>query len=100
MPAKPYSFVGGHHVPEPIGAFGAVDVVLQGLQSLIPSPGGTTSLSPSVRPHLRIGFNMFPAAGYRNCRNAALPKETFQSSKFPLILQFLLGSIKINKFVR
>ena len=27
-PANPYSFVGGHHVPEPIRAFGAVDVVL------------------------------------------------------------------------
>lgn len=48
-------------------AFGAVDVVLQGPQILILSSGGTTSLSPSVRPHLRIGFNMFPAAGYRNC---------------------------------
>ena len=47
-PAKPYSFVGGHHVPELVRAFGAVDVVLQGPQSLIPSSGGTTSLSPSV----------------------------------------------------
>ena len=47
-PAKPYSFVERHHVPEPIRTFGAVDVVLQGPQSLIPSSGGTTSLSPSV----------------------------------------------------
>ena len=38
----------GHHVPEPVRAFGAADVVLQGPQILIPSLGGTTSLSPSV----------------------------------------------------
>ena len=41
-PANPYSFVERHHVPEPIRAFGAVDVVLQGPQNLIPSSGGTT----------------------------------------------------------
>ena len=47
-PAKPYSFVGGHHVPEPVRAFGAVDVVLHAPQILIPSSRGTTSLSPTV----------------------------------------------------
>ena len=47
-PANPYFFVGRHHVPESIRASGASDVVLQGPEILIPSSGGTTSLSPSV----------------------------------------------------
>jgi len=47
-PANPYSFVERHHVPEPIRTFGAVDVVLQGPQTLFLSSGSTTSLSPSV----------------------------------------------------
>ena len=44
-PGNPYSFVGRHHVPESIRASGASDVVLQGPEILIPSSGGTTSLS-------------------------------------------------------
>ena len=52
--ANPYSFVGRHHVPEPIRAFGAADVVLQGPQILIPSSGGTTSLCPSESPAHRL----------------------------------------------
>lgn len=47
-PANPYFFVGRHHVPGSVRTFGALDVVLQGSQTLILSSGGTTSLSPSV----------------------------------------------------
>ena len=50
LPAKPYSFVHGHHVSRAQQAFGNADVVLHSPQSLIPSSTGTTSLGPSGPP--------------------------------------------------
>ena len=47
LPASPYSFVAGHHVPRAQRAFGEPDVVPHSLQSLISSSGGTTSTRPS-----------------------------------------------------
>ena len=52
-PANPYSFVGRHHAARLVRPFGAADVVLQDPQILIPSSGGTTSLSPSEPPASR-----------------------------------------------
>ena len=48
-PAKPYSFVGRHHAARFGRPFGAVDVVLQGPQNLIPSSGGTTPPASALR---------------------------------------------------
>ena len=49
-PAKPYSFVRGHHVPRARPVFGNADVVLHDPQSLVLSSRGTTSLGPSGPP--------------------------------------------------
>ena len=49
-PASPYSFVEGHHVPRSGWAAALTDVVLHSPKSLIPSSGGTTSLSPDGPP--------------------------------------------------
>ena len=46
-PAKPYSFVAGHHVAGAGRAFGELDVVPHTRQSLNHSLRGTTSLVPS-----------------------------------------------------
>ena len=43
LPASPYSFVRGHHVPRAQPASGEPDVVLHSPLALIPSSGGTTS---------------------------------------------------------
>ena len=43
LPASPYSFVDGHHVPQARWAFGDPDVVLHRPLALIPSSTGTTS---------------------------------------------------------
>ena len=45
-PANPYSFVRRHHVYRSGWAFGGWDVVLHCPQTLIPSSGSTTSVSP------------------------------------------------------
>ena len=47
LPAKPCSFVAGHHVAGAGGCFGGMDVVLHSPQSLILSLRGTTSLEPA-----------------------------------------------------
>ena len=47
LPAKPYSFVAGHHVIGAGRCYGGMDVVLHSPQSLILSPRGTTSLEPA-----------------------------------------------------
>ena len=47
--ANPYSFVGRHHVLEPIRAFGAADVVFHTPQILILSSGGTTPFASDLR---------------------------------------------------
>ena len=46
LPAKPYSFVAGHHVIGAGGVFGGLDVVPHLPQSLDLSSRGTTSLGP------------------------------------------------------
>ena len=45
-PAKPYSFVAGHHVIGAVRSFGGMDVVPHTRQSLDLSSRGTTSLGP------------------------------------------------------
>ena len=50
LPAIPYSFVQGYHVPRAQRASGRPDVVPRSPQSLIPSSRGTTSLGPSGPP--------------------------------------------------
>ena len=50
LPAKPCSFVNGHHVFGTKGAAGEPDVVLQSPQSLALSSTGTTSLGPKAPP--------------------------------------------------
>ena len=50
LPAKPCSFVDGHHVFGAKGAAGEPDVVLQSPQSLALSSTGTTSLGPKALP--------------------------------------------------
>ena len=47
LPAKPYSFVAGHHVIGDVRCFGGMDVVPHTRQSLILSSWGTTSLVPA-----------------------------------------------------
>ena len=49
LPAKPCSFVVGHHVIGAGRCYGGKDVVLHSPQSLILSPRGTTSLPPKGR---------------------------------------------------
>ena len=50
LPAKPCSFVDGHHVFGAKGAASEPDVVLQSPQSLALSSTGTTSLGPKAPP--------------------------------------------------
>ena len=50
LPAKPCSFVDGHHVFETKGAAGEPDVVLHSPQNLALSSTGTTSLGPKAPP--------------------------------------------------
>ena len=92
LPASPYSFVAGHHVPRTQRTSGEPDVVLHFPQSLIPSSGGTTSLGPSGPPanrtwcfaprnplFLRPGApRLSGPAGLRQCgRGASLPAIPF-----------------------
>ena len=53
LPAKPYSFVNGHHVSRAQRASGEPDVVLHSPQALILSSPGTTSLGPSGSSAMR-----------------------------------------------
>ena len=56
LPAKPYSSVDEHHVPEPSRASGDPDVVLHRPQSLIPSSGSTTSIGRVEPPATRAWY--------------------------------------------
>ena len=92
LPASPYSFVAGHHVPRAQWVFGNADVVPRSLQALISSSGGTTSTRPSgpsaVRTwcftprnplffHHRAPHPSGPA-GLRQCgRGASLPAKPY-----------------------
>ena len=53
LPAKPCSFVDGHHVFGTKGAAGEPDVVLHSPQALALSSTGTTSLGPKALPASR-----------------------------------------------
>ena len=53
FPAKPCSFVNGHHVFGTKGAAGEPDVVLHSPQNPVPSSTGTTSLGPKAPPASR-----------------------------------------------
>ena len=53
LPAKPYSFVNGHHVSRAQRASGEPDVMLHSPQALILSSPGTTSLGPSGSSAMR-----------------------------------------------
>ena len=53
LPASPYSFVAGHHVPRAQWVFGNADVVPRSLQALILSSPSTTSTGSSGPPAVR-----------------------------------------------
>ena len=95
LPANPYSFVRKHHVYRFGWAFGGWDVVLHCPQTLIPSSGGTTSVSPdgmrweTARPFPFLSTHKERNSAGRKARCCSFIIHIFGSSLFPRGLPFV-----------
>ena len=94
-PAKPYSFVRKHHVYRFGWAFGGWDVVLHYPQTLVPSSGSTTSVSPdgmrweTARPFPFLSTHKERNSAGRKARCCSFIIHIFGSSLFPRGLPFV-----------
>ena len=95
LPASPYSFVRRHHVCRAGWAFGGWDVVLHHPQTLVPSSGSTTSVSPdgmrweTARPFPFLSTHKEMNSAGRKARCCSFIIHIFGSSLFPRGLPFV-----------
>ena len=95
LPASPYSFVRRHHVCRAGWASGGGGVVLHRPQALIPSSGGTTSVSPdgmrweTARPFPFLSTHKERNSAGRKARCCSFIIHIFGSSLFPRGLPFV-----------
>ena len=94
-PANPYPFVRRHHVFRSGWAFGGWDVVLHHPQTLVPSSGSTTSVSPdgmrweTARPFPFLSTHKERNSADREARCCSFIIHIFGSSLFPRGLPFV-----------
>ena len=95
LPASPSSFVRRHHVCRAGWASGGGGVVLHRPQALIPSSGGTTSVSPdgmrweTARPFPFLSTHKERNSAGRKARCCSFIIHIFGSSLFPRGLPFV-----------